>query len=304
MTFPNLSTFSYRRALSKFCPALSKPAAAAITLDAPKLETLIAHVRTVYFKNNSWPNLKHLDISSLLGSESWLWSVLEASQSSLEFLGMHSETGLRFETNNGTGSAVSYLPNLRCLKVRALSDDQWRSLRFAAMPSLTHLTLDFNFLPSLQESQLLLPTFDSLQFLHFCTYPNPNGADTLSILLERAPNVTSLMIRTFARNGENTITPLLLTAAASPQEPLVGKKLEEVYLLGFPASVENLKKLVDLRLRAGCLKKIVLTKGWNVAQPLPDTNPEQDLVWLKTRVVLEEVEKSGMKEWLKLYALG
>ncbi|KAG8940762.1 hypothetical protein FRC04_005031, partial [Tulasnella sp. 424] len=92
----------------------------------------------------------------------------------------------------------------------------------------------------------------------------------------------------FSRSEEYLLTSLLLTAAASPQEPLVGKKLEEVHLLGFPASVENLKKLVDLRLRAGCLKKIVLTKGWNVSQPLPDTNPEQDLVWLKSRVVLEE----------------
>ncbi|KAG8942866.1 hypothetical protein FRC04_003441 [Tulasnella sp. 424] len=161
-----------------------------------------------------------------------------------------------------------------------------------AMPSLTHLTLDFNFFPPLQDSQLLLPAFDSLQFLHVCTNSNSNGVDTLSILLERAPNVTSLMITvkvpTFASSGGNMITPLLLTAAASPQEPFVGKKLEEVHLLMVFVSVDDLKKLVDLR--AGCLKKIVVTKGLTEVHSRPNTNPEQDLAWLKNQVTFEEVE--------------
>ncbi|KAG8942869.1 hypothetical protein FRC04_003444 [Tulasnella sp. 424] len=291
--FPNLSTFSYCPALpiTEFTPT--------ITLDAPKLETLITLADMVLFKNDSWPNLKRLYIKSLRGSEGWLWTVLGASQSSLEFMELRSETMLwirkgKFEADNGDGSAVSYLPKLRCLEVRGLSDVQFGSLRFAVMPSLTHLTLDCNFLPSSQASQLHLPTFDSLQFLHFCTDANRNGANMLSPLLERAPNVTLLMIthkvHTFISRGENMITPLLLTTAASPREALVGNKLEEVHLLRFSASVENLKKLVELRIRAGRLKKIVITKGWNVVQPRPNPNPEQDLAWVKSRVTLEEVE--------------
>ncbi|KAG8965761.1 hypothetical protein FRC05_003020 [Tulasnella sp. 425] len=140
-------------------------------------------------------------------------------------------------------------------------------------------------------SQLLLPTFDSLQVLHFCTYANRNGADMLSLLLQRAPNVTSLTItdkvRTFASSRDNMITPLLLTDAASPKEPLVGKKLEEVHLLRFPTSVGNLRKLINLRIGAGCLKKIVLTKGLTEVQSRLD---KENLSWLKNRVTFEEVE--------------
>ncbi|KAG8965762.1 hypothetical protein FRC05_003021 [Tulasnella sp. 425] len=143
-------------------------------------------------------------------------------------------------------------------------------------------------------SQLLLPTFDSLQVLHFCSYANRKGADILSLLLKRAPNVTSLTItdkaRTSASSWDNMMIPLLFTAPASPREPLVGKKLEEVHLLRFSASVQDLKKLVDLRTRAGCLKKIVLTKGFTEVQSRPNTNPEQDLAWVKNRVTFEEVE--------------
>ncbi|KAG8919356.1 hypothetical protein FRC00_011450, partial [Tulasnella sp. 408] len=77
----------------------------------------------------------------------------------------------------------------------------------------------------------------------------------------------------------------------SPGEPLAGSSLQEVHLLRVPTSVQRLKELVDLRV--GYLKKVVLTKGWEVIQERSTPSPDLDeelLAWLKDRVVIEEIE--------------
>ncbi|KAG8942871.1 hypothetical protein FRC04_003446 [Tulasnella sp. 424] len=297
MTLPHLSSFSfsYSLPLPETIPV--------VTLDTPKLETLIAPAESVIFKHESLPALKRLDILFLWGFESWVWRLLGASQSSLESLVLLvlrwdqriCMSKLKFEETNGHGTAVSSLPVLRSLEIRALSDWEWSTLRFATMPSLTQLTLDLDFFPILRDCRQFLPTLISLQSLSICTYSSSNVADTINVFLELAPNVTSLIVTDksgcFAADEEHMVAPLVLTSAASSREPLAGKNLEEVHLLRVPTSAGKLKQLVDLR--AGRLKKVVLTKGWDVAQERPAANRDTDnliLAWLKDRVTLEEVE--------------
>lgn len=294
VTLPNLISFSYPDPLPR--PVSASP----VTLDAPKLESCTAQADTVFFRNNSWPALKHLDIQYLEGMEPWAWSLLGTSQSSLEFLILCSEETIwmddrRFKKSNGQGTTTFSLTGLKRLEVRAFSDGLWSTLRFAAMPILASLTLDIDFFHAEQEAQLVLPTFDSLEFLHVNTYSCPNVADSITLFLERAPNVRTFIATD--RSGECAdpdeymITPLLLTSVEPPGEPWAGRSLQEVHLLRVPASVQRVKELVDLR--AGHLRKVVLTKGWDVIREGPTTTLDSDdalLSWLKTRVVLEEIE--------------
>lgn len=294
VTLPNLISFSYPDPLP--LPVTASP----ITLDVPKLESCTAHADTVFFRNDSWPALKHLDIQYLEGIEPWVWSILGTSQSSLEFLVFRSDETIwmddrRFKRSKGHGKAVSSLTSLKRLEVHALSDGLWSILRFAAMPILASLTLDLDFFDAKQEHRALLPTLDSLELLHVHTYSCLNVADNIILLLERAPSVTSFIATDksgqFADRNEDMLTPLLLTSVKSPGEPLVGRSLQDVHLLRVPTSVQRLKELVDLR--AGYLRKVVLTQGWDVVRERPTASPDVDdelLAWLKIRVVLEEIE--------------
>ncbi|KIO24025.1 hypothetical protein M407DRAFT_26554 [Tulasnella calospora MUT 4182] len=296
VTLPNLISFS------DFYPCPQPDSTPLITLDTPKLESCTAHADTVFFKNDSWPALKYLDIQSLSGFETWVWRMLAASQSSLESLVFRSDERIwidnrPFEEVHGQGTAVSSLTGLKRLEVHSLSDGWWSTLRFAAMPALTHLTLHLDFFPVVQEIRHTLPAFHSLQSLRVHTYSSPNVGDSISLFLTLAPNLTSLIVTDksgrFAEREGHMIMPLLLTSTASPNEPLAGRNLREVRLLKVPTSVQTLKELVDLR--AGCLKKIVLTKGWDIIQEPRGLTTKQDLddvllVWLKTMVVLEEID--------------
>ncbi|KAG9022027.1 hypothetical protein FS837_006794, partial [Tulasnella sp. UAMH 9824] len=263
VTLPNLISFSYPDPLPR--PVSASP----ITLDAPKLESCTAHADTVFFKNDAWPALKHLDIQYLEGIEPWVWSILGESQSSLKFLAFRSDETVwmddrRFKRSNRQETTVYSLTGLERLEVHALSDGPWSTLGFAAMPILTSLTLDLDF---------------------FYT--------DIILLLGRAPNVTSSIATDksgrFADRNEYMVTPPLLTSVDSPGEPLAGRSLQEVHLLRVPKSVQKLKELVDLRV--GYLKKVVLTKGWGAIQDRPNTSRDLDdelLARLKDRVVLEE----------------
>ncbi|KAG9022815.1 hypothetical protein FS837_006128 [Tulasnella sp. UAMH 9824] len=294
VTLPNLISFSYPDPLPR--PVSASP----ITLDAPKLESCTAHADTVFFKNDPWPALKHLDIQYLEGIEPWVWSIIGASQSSSEFLAFRSDETVwmddrRFKRSNRQETTVYSLTSLKRLEVHALSDGHWSTLGFAAMPILTSLTLDLDFFYTEQQAQVVLPTLDSLEFLHVHTYSCSNVADSIILLLERAPNVTSFIATNksgrFADRNEYMITPLLLTSVDSSGEPLAGRSLREVHLLRVPTSVQRLKELVELRV--GYLKKVVLTKGWASIQEGSTTSRglnDQLLARLKDKVVLEEIE--------------
>ncbi|KAG8920774.1 hypothetical protein FRC00_009541 [Tulasnella sp. 408] len=260
-----------------------------VTLDTPKLQTLILHKYAPSFVENNWPSLKSLKSLCCFGQERWLWGLLGASQPTLEDLVLGDATkppemwaGHSFTLVGGLKPCIS-LPSLTSLEFNGTVDVDWGILHFADMPALTSLTLSLLFLPASQDQERPLPKFERLRYLSLTTV-FPYGGVDLNHLLQSTPHITSLTLD--GQYGEDDadekhiINSLLLTTQLPSTGPLLCPELEEISILAAFTPPAKLKELVDLRLPR--LRKVRFYSSMWLYEPYPDYRDVSE--WVNGRV--------------------
>ncbi|KAG8912153.1 hypothetical protein FRC00_005150 [Tulasnella sp. 408] len=267
-----------------------------VTLDTPKLETLVLQNYAISFAKNNWPTLLRLDCLFCPGDENWVWGLLGASQHTLESLvlcdaadtletwAVHSHT-----LDDGVIPYTS-LPNLTDLEVVGMEEFDWPALRFAEMPALVSLRLTLVDLPDSENQETPLPTFERLQRLYIATSFEVD--DNLQYLLQSAPNISSLEVIDISKEDDSDNSDIIGSLLLG--EPLLCPNLQQIGILGISVHVSKLEELVDLRLPT--LRKITLGSGrWEERSGVEEQQRARDQARLDR--LNKRVELSGLTGW-------